>query len=70
MAKPIIVVTLGNATRAQWAETKKDLSESDIANEYHVLVLQGQQHGIQVFFEKDQINLDQAMLERLLALAK
>lgn len=37
-------------------------------NEYHIIVLFGEKTNIQVFFEKDQVELNKEKLEELLSL--
>jgi DNA-directed RNA polymerase subunit F len=69
MAKPIILITRNESDR-DMAELRQMLAASPISEEYHILVVWGEEMNFQVFFEKDQSELTREMLEKLLDIAK
>ena len=67
MVKPILLITIKNAPMARLQETHLSLPQA-LKDEYHVLVMTGDETGVRVFFEKDHVELNQDDLKRLLSI--
>ena len=66
--KPILVIYSPTSIQ-QRHELKASISKQ-LDNDYHVLILFGSTYQTKVFFQKDQVELDQKMLEELLSIHK
>ena len=66
MSKPILAV-FGPMTPENRMKINSQISES-LKGDYHVLVLFSDKYDLKVFFEKDQVELDNKKLEELLAI--
>lgn len=70
MAKPILVIYTNEINKDRLADSSAQLEQMGVTGDYHVLIVFSKTPNVQVFFEKDQIELDKDKLEALLSLCK